>query len=395
MTYNFPWVRWPDHQDLMHAFPDPSAVRFVGGAVRNTLLGLMPDDFDLATSYRPEEVRSFLAPQGIKVIPTGLAHGTVTALFKDKAYEITTLRRDTETDGRHATVVYTSSWQQDALRRDFTMNALYVDQEGQLYDEVGGTSDALEGYVRFIGDPFQRIHEDYLRILRFFRFWAFYGRHGDEQGLQAACTLKEKMSALSGERITKEFLKILTASTMWPVMDVLYHKGFLPFILGHSPHAPVFEALREIESVVGPVSPFVRLASVSTDIPSRLVLSRHQKEELKKLLAPFDYSCLLESLHETSPEITKGRIILHACHLLQQGKPDVISTLQGVLSDLEHKSWPSFPLMGRDLIELGLEGPSVGKLLKKAKDYWLSYGGVHTHQQCVEYVKGCLNTPIL
>ncbi len=387
MTYEFPWVYWPEHQFLIRAFPHPQEVRFVGGAVRNTLMGLAPDDFDLATSYVPDEVRSFLQPRGIKIIPTGLAHGTVTALFNDKTYEITTLRRDTETDGRHATVVYTSSWQEDALRRDFTMNALYVDGQGHLYDEVGGTQDALTGYVRFIGDPFQRINEDYLRILRFFRFWAFYGQQADRQGFEATCALKEKMNVLSGERITKEFLKLLTAPKVWPVIEVFYLNDFFPFILGASSYRPLFYALAEIERILGPVLPWVRLASLLTDMPSRLVLSRAQKEGLRKLLAPFDFSRVLESLHDTSFEITKGRAILHACHLLERGNPDAIAMLQEVLSDLEHKAWPSFPLAGQDLIELGLQGPRVGQVLKETKSYWLSHDGVYSKQECLEYAK--------
>ncbi|MCB1559266.1 MAG: CCA tRNA nucleotidyltransferase, partial [Alphaproteobacteria bacterium] len=187
------------------------SVRFVGGCVRNALLGEVIGDIDLATSLPPQNVTERLLKNGIKSIPTGIQHGTVTAVINGKSYEITTLRIDMDTDGRHASVTFSADWQEDAKRRDFTMNALYADMDGHVYDPLGsGISDLKQRKVKFVGDPYLRIKEDYLRILRFFRFHTQYGKGRiNAKGYRACLDLKDGLKSLSKERVTQELSKIL------------------------------------------------------------------------------------------------------------------------------------------------------------------------------------------
>lgn len=222
---DFSWVFFPACQLLLQVIQGET--RFVGGAVRNTLQGLCPEDIDLATVRSPEGVLEDLRHHGITALPTGLSHGTITAIIEGKPYEITTLRTDESTNGRHASVRHTSSWLLDAQRRDFTMNALYVDGSGQLYDPLGqgGIDDARHGYVRFIGNPQERLKEDYLRLLRFFRFCAFYGTTWHEESLKACIEAKDFLRVLSKERITKEILKLCASPHPWAVLQVMIQEG--------------------------------------------------------------------------------------------------------------------------------------------------------------------------
>jgi poly(A) polymerase len=182
------WRHWPETQKLVTAFSSyPHAVRFVGGAVRDTLLDRLVQDIDVATTLLPEATMSVLQQAGIHVVPTGIQHGTVTAVIDGRHFEITTLRKDVACDGRHAEVAFTDNWQEDASRRDFTMNAMYMSTEGELFDYFSGQEDAKAGRVRFIGDANTRISEDYLRILRFFRFYAHYGREAPNYEALVAC----------------------------------------------------------------------------------------------------------------------------------------------------------------------------------------------------------------
>ncbi len=216
------WMRSPQTQAIFAALGGQA--RFVGGCVRNALLGLAIVDVDLCTPLLPQQAARLVQAAGISVIPTGIRHGTITALV-DKAhqYEITTLRRDLVTDGRHAVVAYTDDWAEDAARRDLTMNALYADQAGRVYDPTGfGVADALAGRVRFVGDPDKRIQEDVLRLLRFFRFYAQYGREDpDAAGLAACARLAPQLRTLSGERIWQELQKLVlapAAAAAWALM---------------------------------------------------------------------------------------------------------------------------------------------------------------------------------
>ena len=196
--------------------------------MRNTLLGLPVTEIDLATTAVPEKVMALAEQAGLKAVPTGIDHGTVTIIANGVPFEVTTLRRDVETFGRHAKVAFTTSWEEDAARRDFTLNALYADRDGEVFDPLGGLADLAAGQVRFIGDAEARIKEDYLRILRFFRFHAYYGKGAmDQAGLKAAVRLRGGLEQLSAERVGGELRRILVAPGAWPAIEALYDYGLL------------------------------------------------------------------------------------------------------------------------------------------------------------------------
>ena len=222
------WMSASETKAVMAALGQGNAL-FVGGCVRNALLGEEVEDIDIATKLPPEAVMERLEDAGIKSIPTGIDHGTVTAVVDGKAFEITTLRRDVETDGRHADVMFSDNWAEDAARRDFTMNTLLADQEGNIYDPLGaGLSDLGARKVMFVGKPAQRIEEDYLRILRFFRFHALYGQGAaDEQALQACMVAADKIAGLSRERVTQEFFKIMSADNPADILALMFGCGVL------------------------------------------------------------------------------------------------------------------------------------------------------------------------
>ncbi len=217
------WMTRPGLDRLATALgADEGAARYVGGAVRDTLLGLAVSDIDVATVHPPQDVVRRLQAAGIKAVPTGIAHGTITAVADGTVVEVTTLRHDVTTDGRHAEVAFTEDWQADAARRDFTMNALYADMHTcRLHDYFGGVADLRAGRVRFIGDPLRRIAEDHLRILRFFRFLARFGDSPDAAGLDACIARANDLMALSRERIADELLKLLVARDAVAVLRLM------------------------------------------------------------------------------------------------------------------------------------------------------------------------------
>ena len=211
---------------------DGGDARYVGGAARNTLMGLDVKDIDIATPLTPDAVTQRLQAAGLKAVPTGIEHGTITAVADGQPYEVTTLRCDVETDGRRAVVAFTTDWQEDAGRRDFTINALYVSVDGEIFDYHNGLADLEAGHVRFIGDATARIREDYLRILRLFRFHAWYGKGEiDAVALKAAAAEKSGLAKLSGERIAQEMLRLLEAENPLPVLRVMAASGILAEIL--------------------------------------------------------------------------------------------------------------------------------------------------------------------
>lgn len=231
-----PWLESQATRAVMRALEaagGAGCARFVGGCVRNSLLGQPVDDIDIATRLRPEQTMAALKAAGLKAVPTGVEHGTVTGVSERRPYEITTLRRDVETDGRRAVVAFTEDWAEDAARRDFRLNALYADAAGTVFDPTGGgLEDAAAGRIVFVRWAETRIREDYLRILRFFRFYAWYGRgEPDAVGLAACAKLKGGMAQLSAERVSKEMLKLLTAPDPRAAVRAMAETGVLAQVL--------------------------------------------------------------------------------------------------------------------------------------------------------------------
>jgi poly(A) polymerase len=355
--------------------------RFVGGAVRDGLLGRRVSDIDVATPARPEAVIEAVEAAGLKAVPTGIAHGTVTAVVGRRPFEITTLRRDVETDGRHAVVAFTDDWRQDAARRDFTMNALYADRDGAIIDFFGGEADASAGRVRFIGDPAQRIGEDALRILRFFRFHAWYGRGAlDPDGLAACVRLAGMIDLLSGERIRVELFKTLAAPDPAQSWAAMIDAGVIAHAIPAAVHVDRLAAMAALERTLDlPADPLRRLAAltgapVPASLKDRLKLSNRDDDHLKSFRILADRAALVvrrkfgQALYGADPAWVRDAAML--AHV-ERDAPDVVT-----LSELSQfiAGWiePKFPLTGADLKQAGIAaGPTMGRMLAELESWWV------------------------
>ncbi len=356
---------------LIEALGGPGEARLVGGAVRDGLLGLAVSDIDVATRLLPEAVIERLTAAGIKAVPTGIAHGTVTAVTEGGPVEVTTLRRDVATDGRHATVAFSDDWREDASRRDFTINALYADPvTGEVFDWFGGLADLDARRVRFIGDPLTRIAEDHLRILRFFRFHARFGRGAPDADALAACTARANdLMALSRERIAAELLKLLAAENPVPVVDLMIAGGILKPVLPEVTDTVSLARLvvREGDAGIGG-DPVRRLAALigpdtalATAIGGRLKLSNHYVRRL----------VCAASRAAGRPDALAYRYGIEGAVdliLLGDNSIDAVEALDGW-----HR--PQLPFGGGELIARGLTpGPVVAMTLGKIEARWVEAG---------------------
>ncbi|WP_374945196.1 CCA tRNA nucleotidyltransferase [Sphingomonas sp.] len=342
--------------------------RFVGGAVRDTLLGLAVADIDIATRHTPDSVVMLLKDAGIRVVPTGLTHGTVTALTAGGPVEVTTLRRDVVTDGRHAIVAFTDDWRVDASRRDFTMNALYADPaSGALFDYFGGLDDLAAGRVRFIGDARSRIAEDHLRILRFFRFHARFGDLVDPEGLDACTERANDLMALSRERIAAELLKLLVARHAVAVMALMVDRGILRAVLPEIDGAGAarLAALADAEAVHDiPADAIRRLAvlippDAAKPVGARLKLSNADRQRLKAATAGPGDEGPLGLAYRFGAAIALDRLLIAGA--------DVWPLRDFVL--------PALPIGGGALVSMGLaRGPDVARALKTVESRWIAEG---------------------
>jgi poly(A) polymerase len=357
-------------------------VRFVGGCVRNVVMGHAPSDLDLATQLTPDETEAALADAGLKSVPTGKAFGTITAVVGGEPHEITSLREDVETDGRRAVVSYTTDWAKDAERRDFYLNALYADGRGEVYDPTGsGLEDARERRVRFIGQAEQRIREDYLRILRFFRFTAGYARAVDEPSLAACVALKAGLDGLSGERIWQELIKTLALPDPMPAFEAMQRTGMMPRVMPGWRLAG--EELAELKAMVAQTPDAERRLLALIDaglglapdpigaLRARLKFPTRVHERLiaagavADRLADDETPVFGRLIYRFGREAVEDAICLLAAH---QGRSPGF-----VLDLLDDVKVPSFPLRGADLIARGLRpGPAVGQRLKQIETEWVN-----------------------
>ncbi|MFP4097570.1 MAG: CCA tRNA nucleotidyltransferase [Alphaproteobacteria bacterium] len=373
---------------LQGALPlDEPQLLFVGGCVRNALLGKKVDDIDLATPLEPYSVMKILEKEGVKVIPTGIDHGTVTLVNEGKNIEITTLRRDDKTDGRHAHVSFTDNWQEDAMRRDFTLNTLLMDLEGNIYDPLGcGIKAAQERKIEFVGNPDERIAEDYLRILRFFRFNAYYGQSGesyDRKGLKACQRGAEGIKILSKERITQEFFKILLSAKPHEVLEVMFAHDVLRDLKCDQYDAKLLKSLCSTQERYQQQALSARLlVFLALDIENikaigdYILLPKALLKEIaaiSKALNRFDLSCdsaLRECLYHFGRATTTQVLMID----LAQNRV-MIANAPAALDIIKNWTIPKFPLNGKDLIAQGLkEGPALGKELKRLEKLWIKNG---------------------
>lgn len=353
--------------------------RLVGGCVRDAIAGRAVADIDLATPSPPDAVTRALQAGGLRAVPTGLEHGTVTAVSGGRGFEVTTLRRDQATDGRHAQVAWTADWREDAARRDFTMNAMSMLPDGAVYDYFEGAADLHAGRVRFVGDPAARIGEDYLRILRFFRFHARYG-HGepDPSALDALRDGVPGLARLSPERVWSELKRILATSDPRGAVRLMDGLGVLPAVL---PGPFDLARLDRLLQAGGPADALLRLAALGRggargvgaglDLAARLRMSVAERDRLVALAGPapapgMDDDALRRLLADAPPGAMTGR-----AWLAGDAGPDW-AALRARLAALPR---PVFPLEGRDALSLGVPpGPAVGELLRAVRAWWMDGG---------------------
>ena len=384
------WLRRPGTVAVLTALTAKGGeARVVGGAVRNALMGLPVKDVDIATTALPADVMRLAAQAGLHAVPTGIEHGTVTVIADHVPIEVTTLRRDIETFGRHARVTFTTEWTEDALRRDFTMNALYCGADGAVHDPLGGYADLLARRVRFIGDARARIREDYLRILRFFRFLAAYGdgRPPDAEGLSAAIAERSGLTGLSGERIRAELLLLLAARRAVEAAREMHVAGLLEPLIGVPGNVEQLARLASIEESLGREPDAVlRLAALALGpdadaarLQERLRLSAAETVRLSQAgvrEAAFEPSSSEREAHafiyrHGAQAFTDGALMAWARSADEPG--NAVRARRVRLP--ERWQAPELPVRGADVLALGAKpGPEVGRVLSAFETWWIAQG---------------------
>ena len=385
-------ARWLKEPSLQRVFALVAGAggeaRVAGGAVRNALLGEPIGDIDIATTLQPQDVMTAFKAAGLSVHPTGIDHGTVTVVVDHKPYEITTLRRDVKTDGRRAVVAFTDNWKEDALRRDFTINALYCDANGKIHDYVDGYADILRKRIIFVGAPAARIREDNLRILRFFRFLAAYEKMTADKASLAACVrLKKGLLELSAERIAREMFKLLVGPKAVPVLKLMAKHKVLKLIV---PHTDEFRVIARL-----PPDPLLRvfvLAKKPEGLREAWRLSNNQARRIESLLPGTALTPKLRENEQQKLLYVMGSEAWHDSVHLAWARSRASLTDQAWQRMLKLPArWvpPSFPVTGRDLLDFGFpSGPDLGRELKRLEDYWIGTDFKSTKDELLESIKG-------
>jgi poly(A) polymerase len=371
-------IELPGMAQVWDALPE---ARIVGGAVRDMLVGRAVADVDFASALTPQEVIARARKAGLKAVPTGLAHGTVTLVSQGRAFEVTTLRCDVETDGRHAVVMFTDDWEMDASRRDFSINAMSATRDGAVFDYFGGREDLAAGRVRFVGRAAARIEEDYLRVLRFFRFLARYGRGApDDAAVAAIYALRDGVLKLSAERVWSEVKRIFMADDPREAVALMAKTGVLPLVM---PQADIGR-LDALVARGAPVDELLRVSAVLGGAPDTYAdkwkLSGAERARLVALQAPnlltpaADDAALRRALAEEP-----AGILVDRSWLGQDERPGW-ADLRARLTAMER---PVFPLQGRDITRLGVgPGARVGEVLRAVRAWWKAGGCVADAGAC-------------
>jgi poly(A) polymerase len=397
-----PWMTAEPTRKVMAALHAAGPARFVGGCVRDALLGRPVSDIDIATPLMPQQVIDALKAAGLKAIPTGIEHGTITAVADGKPFEITTLRRDVETDGRRAVVAFTTDWHEDAARRDFRLNSLYLDEDGAILDPTGeGVADAKAGRIVFVGDAETRIREDYLRILRFFRFLARYGRgEPDAVALKACADLREGLKGLSGERVSQELLKLLAADDPRPAVRLMAASGVLAVLLPEITGVARFEGLVEIETgQLFTSDPVLRLAALLPDdaeavrtVATRLRLSNALRDRLAaavsgepRLTSWMSPREVRRAIYRLGAGAFKDRIMLAWAAAERE-----VTTPQWRMLTVYPDTWtiPPFPISGEEIKAAGApEGPLHGRIRREVEAWWIDMDFTDDKLAAIERLK--------
>ena len=410
-----PWLTAPETRTVVEALTaDGTEVRFVGGCVRDAMAQRPVEDVDIGTPDKPETVIGLLEKAGIKALPTGIEHGTVTAVVGDKKFEITTLRRDVETDGRRAKVAFIDDWMIDSERRDFTINALSATPDGDVYDPHDGIYDLAYGIIRFVGLAADRIEEDVLRLLRFFRFYGLFGRPPPDQDAMAACRSQaDKLPGLSGERIRDEMFKILLVPEPADIAVLMRGLGIFDHIL---PEAGDVGRLRmigwletraiKIDSVAP--DPLRRLAALldtnaegAEAVAGRFKLSNPQARRLLALAAPLadigpdaDAAAVNRALRRLGPDTVRDLALLAwagELAITPRLPAERTQAWIGLLETCDGWQGVAFPISGEDVVALGdAEGPRIGELLARVEDWWEDGDYAAARDECLEKLKSLL-----
>lgn len=377
--------------------------RIVGGYVRDFLSGRIPKEIDMATNLTPDVIMKICEINGLKTIPTGLSHGTVTVLVDGVSIEVTTLRIDVECNGRHTEVLFTNNWEEDARRRDFTINALYADADGNLYDYFNGINDLKSKTIRFIGNPEDRIHEDYLRIMRYFRFLGYFEYSEeiqlDQNSFAAAAKLATNLKKISIERVRDELMKTLGSKSPQVPIKLMQQSG-------------IFEKIglkiKNVANLRFCTDPIINLAAIlkisnytNLKILEQFKFSKKDQRTIHTLIS-VDFSYVFESICNS---ISDGKVKSDEVHCCMQkfGKENYIQLfkmysvinpssigkllLDDFINSLESIKMKEFPIKGNDVVELGFEGPEIKQAMSKCKDIWIENNCNLNKEEILELLK--------
>lgn len=412
-----PWMMAPSAIIIMDVLNrDGAEARFIGGCVRDAILKRPTNDVDIATTLPPDAVTRLLEAAGLKLVPTGIEHGTVTVVTIERDYQITTLRTDVETDGRHAQVSYTSDWTADAARRDFRINTLSASPDGDVYDPFQGLSDLAHGRVRFVGNAVERIDEDVLRILRFFRMFAYFGTPAPNKEALVACRLRApRLAELSSDRVREEIFKTLKCRDPAAICLMMAGENVFKYLLPEYSDVGTLRMLQWLEQdairfdSVQP-SALRRLAAlVSTDetgaqaIATRFNLSNVDRAQFVTVVAP-DWRPspemtdveLTATLYKSTPDIVRDIVLIEWAGQLaiQPRQPSGKTTgWQRLIAFIENWQPIKFPLRGQDVLDQGGEpGPEVSALLDRVEAWWQAGNFIANHDACLARLKEEINT---
>ena len=399
-TFPQPWMSEGPARAVYDALDKAGgSPRFVGGCVRDGLLGRKIKDVDIATVLPPDAVIAAASKAGLKPVPTGIDHGTVTVIADHVGIEVTTLRRDVETFGRHATVAFTDDWKEDASRRDLTMNALFADMSGAIYDYFDGVHDLKVGRVRFVGRPEDRMTEDYLRILRFFRFHADYAVGDfDPPAMAAAAALKDHLRSLSGERLRQETLKLMTArraTETWRAMLLAGIAGvYLPQATGMNRLTKLVELEQTLRVAPDPVRRLAALTitGTGTDVAALLKLSNVDRDrviaitEPRPLFVADDATSVRRQVYDLGNALALDLLLVDwAAGLARESVERDWQVAYEIVRDWPR---PSFPLTGGDAKGLGVEpGPAIGTLMRDVEEWWIAGDFIADRSACLDELK--------
>ncbi len=395
--------KWKSKKNIRFLFKifkkDSEETRFIGGCVRDLILKKKESyDIDLATTLKPNEVIGILSKKKIKIIKTGFSHGTVIAILNKEKFEITTLRKDIKTDGRYAKVQFTEDWIIDSNRRDFTINAMSCDFNGNLYDYHNGLEDLKNERIKFIGNPEERIKEDYLRILRYFRFYAYYGRNNIEKSqINIFKKLSPNLKKLSSERLYFEFKKILLSDNSYKVIKMMENCRVLKYIIFNNNNLEKMKSINKLKKINHLIDFSNRLAILLNEkniskVSKNLKLSKIENIKIKKIiqlhkkfnLKDFEKN-KIKYLFYYGHEICNSLLIYNFAKLSIDSK---VKTYLRIISSIKSLKVPKLPIFGKDIIKLGIKsGPNVGKILKLIENWWITNNFRPSRKECLEKLK--------